>query len=148
EDSNLVFDGSPSLTVSQGSSNGAVAGGVVHGLFSTTPPNNQSRTGIDHNSITDGGSGLVFHGTFAGGLGGPTTLGNNVNAHIRDAIAGGGGGAPDVPQQTVFTINIPQSDFSISDLNVSLALRDDHLEHLSAVLVAPDGTEVTLFNNH
>jgi subtilisin-like proprotein convertase family protein len=148
EFANLVNDAAPSLTVTQGSTNGAVAGGQVEGLFSTTPPNNQNRTGINHNSITDGGSGLVFQGTFPVPGGGTTTVGNNVNAHIRDALSGGGNGAPDIPRTTVFTINVPGSNFSISDLNLSLALRDDHLEELSAVLVGPDGQEVTLFNSH
>jgi subtilisin-like proprotein convertase family protein len=147
--------GAPALVVSQGTITAGqgrstafgvadIPGGVLEAVYSVTNPNNNNNTSINHNSISNGGSGFNVPGSTSSFPGGSSV--------IRDAIVVNNNS---VPTPTTFRLFAPATppdgesaaSFIISDLNVNLALVDPHLEQLSAVLTAPNGMSVTLFRN-
>ncbi|MDR3638959.1 MAG: proprotein convertase P-domain-containing protein [Isosphaeraceae bacterium] len=135
---------SPQIAVSQGrlpdpaaygASDPGVPGGlvtVVYDDFNSLATQNPSLDQIWTNSITGSGSANLFVGT---------------SGVIQKAIVGS---PADIPQTTSFTDNvtITSPTFSLSDLSVSMTLTDPNgNSELSAVLIAPNGTRITLFLN-
>ncbi len=126
-------DGYPKIAVSQGTSDGRVAPGLVtviwddfgSGHFGNTPTDT-----IRSNSIGGSGNNLVSD----------TTGGD-----VADALPGN----PSTPTTTDFplTVNVADPNFLLTDLDVSLSLHHDNLGDLSVLLVDPNGNSVELFHN-
>jgi len=147
-----VPSGSPQIVFTQGNVSGTVPGGEMAIVWSNltylVAANGSAQGGgfyID-TSFPDAGAASqpAAEADVVAGTGGPITDGT------FPGTTSAGAAVPDIPGVTKFpiTVNITDPHFTLADLSVSLAAYLPHMNQISMVLEAPDGTMVTLINNY
>jgi subtilisin-like proprotein convertase family protein len=119
-------DALPQLAVSQGSLDGRIGGGQLTGVWN------------------DFGNNLISYGVIPNGGGGGDSLPGS--GTIEDAAPPIGGKTTPVTSFSTTTVSLDPTA-SITDLDVTLSIQTSNLSDLQVVLIAPDGTSVTLFEN-
>ncbi|HJT77674.1 MAG TPA: hypothetical protein VJ739_10780, partial [Gemmataceae bacterium] len=139
-DSTTERDALPTLAVAQGSSANLLPGGQLTVAWNNFATN---ATSIVTNRITNGGSGFVVDGGTASEETGTST--------IIDAGPTPSGGSANVPMTTTYDLDVsaanPPANFTITDMDVSLALVHPNVQQLKIVLIDPTGKTYTLVNN-
>ena len=138
----------PRMVVSQGRSDGRVAGSQLNVAFTSIRPTSQNLNAIQFDRINDGGSGYEFRFTT------PTT--------ILDACEPPMGSQTNQPRWTDLTINlnIPDPNFVATDVDVMVGIAHANMEHVRVELLrgpadprtgcglTPNGTPlITLLDN-
>jgi subtilisin-like proprotein convertase family protein len=163
---------SSQIVFTQGTSNGSVAGGemaVVWSNLGLQVANNGAKTGggffVDTTRPDSGipsrpaGVGYVAAGDLTSDNVSPPlppgypppVPGQIVDGQLPPPSTTGAANTNDIAEATSFpvTIDIGDPNFVLDDLSVSMAMFVPHLDQMSVVLEAPDGTtRVTLINNY